>query len=353
MSDSGSVRDDGNSVGRQAAVPLLTVEGLSVQFGAGSRAVEVVSDVSYSLQRGESLAILGESGSGKTIAARAIMGLLPAEGRVVSGRVTFDQRDVPLVTKGRRPTWISGTEVAMVFQDALAALNPVFTVGWQISEVFRVKNRMGRRESRAAAIRIMERVGIPDAARRYDAYPHEFSGGMRQRIVIAIAIALEPRLLIADEPTTALDVTVQAQIMELLKELCRETGMALVLITHDLGVVADVADRVLVMYAGRAVESGDVRDVYRRSAHPYTQGLIASSPRADRRVERLVQIPGSPPQPRALPPGCAFHPRCAFVKDRCRSERPELRPVGSGRLSGCHFAEQVVGDGARTSEVDR
>ena len=333
--------------------PLLTVEGLCVQFGTGARAVQVVNDVSYSLQRGESLAILGESGSGKTVAARAIMGLLPSEGRVTAGRVTFDGRDVPLVTRGRRPTWISGTEVAMVFQDALAALNPVFTVGWQISEVFRVRKRMGRRAARAAAVAAMERVGIPDAARRYDAYPSEFSGGMRQRIVIAIAVALDPRLLIADEPTTALDVTVQAQIMELLKELCHEAGMALVLITHDLGVVADVADRVLVMYAGRTVESGDVRDVYRHAAHPYTHGLIGSSPRADRRSERLIQIPGSPPQPRALPPGCAFHVRCRAVEDRCRVERPELRTVGAGRLSACHLAEDVLGDGARLEEADR
>ena len=327
---------------RSPSTPLLEVEGLTVEFRSRHGAITAVRDVSYSLGAGESLAILGESGSGKTVSSRAILGLLPPSGRVVSGSVRFAGEGVELLPRRGAATRITGREVAMVFQDALTALNPVFSVGWQIAEVLRIHNGASRRQARREAVETMQRVGIPDAARRFDAYPHEFSGGMRQRMMIAIALALDPQVLIADEPTTALDVTVQAQIMQLLEDLRAETGMALVLITHDLGVVADVADRVLVMYAGRVVESGSVGDVYGNPAHPYTDGLISSSPLVNERVERLVQIPGAPPQPSALPSGCPFHVRCPMVADQCREERPPLEPVGDGRSSACHFSWELL-----------
>lgn len=322
--------------------PLLEVDGLSIEFDTAAGTVQPVRDVSYSLLAGESVAILGESGSGKTVASRAVMGLLAPSGRVTAGTVRLQGRDVPLQRNGQRESRVAGRDIAMVFQDALAALNPVFTVGWQIAEVFRVHQKLGRRAARVRTIEAMQRVGIPDAARRFDAYPHEFSGGMRQRVMIAIAIALNPKVLIADEPTTALDVTVQAQIMDLLQDLRRETGLALVLITHDLGVVADVADRLIVMYAGRVVETGPVKEIYRRPAHPYTRGLIESTPRLHGEAERLLQIPGAPPAPSALPNGCSFHPRCPFAADRCQLERPGLDVVGPGRSSACHFVSEVL-----------
>jgi oligopeptide transport system ATP-binding protein len=234
----------------------------------------------------------------------------------------------------------------MIFQDALTALNPVFTVGWQIAEMFRQHRDVTKAEARDRAIELMERVRIPSARERVDAYPHEFSGGMRQRVMIAMALALGPDILIADEPTTALDVTVQAQIMELLAELQAETGMGLILITHDLAVVAEVANRVAVMYAGRIVESGDITDVYARPAHPYTLGLMRSLARPDVKGERLQPIVGSPPDLLNIPPGCAFHPRCPYARDLCRSEIPPRVPVSDGRTSACHFSEEVLARGS-------
>ncbi|HQE32944.1 MAG TPA: ABC transporter ATP-binding protein, partial [Propionibacteriaceae bacterium] len=238
-----------------------------------------------------------------------------------------------------------GSEISMIFQDALSALNPVFPVGWQIGEMFRQHRGMNKSDARERAISLMERVKIPGARQRVNAYPHQFSGGMRQRIMIAMAIALDPAVLIADEPTTALDVTVQAQIMQLLADLQHERKMGLILITHDLGVVADVADRIAVMYAGRIVEQADVYELYRQPAHPYTKGLLESIPRLDQKGQNLSAIGGLPPNLMRIPAGCPFNPRCRYVQDVCRTgEPPLLREVRPGRLAACHFSEEVIGD---------
>jgi oligopeptide transport system ATP-binding protein len=272
------------------------------------------------------------------------MGILDTPpARVSRGEVRFRGEDLLALSERRRRAF-RGDRIAMIFQDALTALNPVFTVGDQISEMFQVHRGMRGKAARAETVELMERVRIPSARTRLGDYPHQFSGGMRQRIMIAMALALEPDVLIADEPTTALDVTVQAQIMRLLKELQDELRMGLVLITHDLGVVAGVADRIVVMYAGSVVEEAPVRDLYRRPAHPYTVGLLASVPRLDRRGEPLVPIKGAPPDASALPPGCAFAPRCPRAEEICVRERPALSPVGDGtHSSACHFAEEVFG----------
>jgi oligopeptide/dipeptide ABC transporter ATP-binding protein len=321
--------------------PLLQVEDLRVQFRTPAGVITPVDGLSFEVAPGETLAVLGESGSGKSVTAQAVMGLIQA-GRVTGGRIVYDGLDL-LTRPAADVRRLRGPEMAMVFQDPLSSLNPVFRVGTQIGEMFRRHRGASRREAKAAAVDLMKRVGIPDAAKRVDDYPHQFSGGMRQRVMIAMAIALHPRLLIADEPTTALDVTVQAQVMALLASLQLEYGMALVLITHDLGVVADVADRMLLMYAGRAAETGRIREVYERPAHPYTAGLMASLPGEQ---ERLTPIPGAPPNLAALPTGCPFHPRCPYALDRCRDERPLLRPLaGAGRAAACHRAEEVL-DGA-------
>ncbi|TWF81712.1 oligopeptide transport system ATP-binding protein [Pseudonocardia hierapolitana] len=323
--------------------PLLQVQDLRVQFRTATGVITPVDGLSFEVAPGETLAVLGESGSGKSVTAQAVMGLLPRPaGQVTGGRIVYDGVDL-LTRPAAEVRRLRGPEMAMVFQDPLSSLNPVFRVGTQIGEMFRRHRGASRREAKAAAVDLMKRVGIPDAAKRVDDYPHQFSGGMRQRVMIAMAIALDPRLLIADEPTTALDVTVQAQVMALLGSLQQEYGMAMVLITHDLGVVADVADRMLLVYAGRAAETGRIREVYDRPAHPYTAGLMASLP-GDQ--ERLTPIPGAPPNLAALPSGCPFHPRCPYAVDRCRDERPPLHPLpGAGRAAACHRAEEVL-DGA-------
>ncbi len=319
---------------------LLEIKDLIVEFRSGTEIVKAVNGVSFSVNRGETLAILGESGSGKTVSAMAIMKLLSSPPAVIkAGAINFDGNDLLRISteKWRR---FSGEKVAMIFQDALPALNPVFSVGWQISEVFRVHRRMDKREARRRTLDLLKGVGIPEPAQRAREYPHQFSGGMRQRAMIAMAIALKPDLLIADEPTTALDVTVQAQIMDLLEELRKETGMALILITHDIGVVAETADRVAVMYAGRIVETGSIQDVLMHPVHPYTQGLLHSMPQAQRRGEPLEPIFGSPPNLAQIPSGCAFHPRCPQADDTCGRVPPTLKKVGPA-----HFAECLrIGD---------
>jgi oligopeptide transport system ATP-binding protein len=322
---------------------LLEVADLSVEFRLRDGVVvQAANEVSYAVDRGETLAVLGESGSGKTVSARAVLGLLPTPPAVVTGgKALFAGRDLLALSPSER-RGICGTRIAMVFQDALAALNPVFTIGYQLAELFRVHRGASKRQAWAAAAEQLERVGIPAAATRLHDYPHQFSGGMRQRVMIAMAIALEPDVLIADEPTTALDVTVQAQIIELLDTLKRDGEMGLILITHDLGVVAESANRVVVMYAGRVVETGPVRDVLRAPAHPYTQGLLRAMPRA-RGKGMLTPISGTPPRLSALPPGCAFRPRCPRAEERCASERPRLRPLSEDRASACHFAEELLG----------
>jgi oligopeptide transport system ATP-binding protein len=324
------------------AEAVLVVERLEVEFRTPHGWVRAVNGVDLALARGETLGILGESGSGKSVTAAAIMGLLRSPpGFVTAGRILFRGQDL-LVAPAEVRRRVRGGGIAMVFQDAITSLNPRLTVGAQIGEMFRVHRGASRAEARRHAVQLMERVGIPSAAARLDDYPHQFSGGMCQRVMIAIALALEPEVLIADEPTTALDVTVQAQIMDLLRALQRESGMGLILITHDLGVIAETADRVAVMYAGRIVETGPMREVFRRPAHPYTVGLMRSIPRLDARGRRLLAIGGSPPVLSKLPPGCAFRPRCDHAEARCATERPGLAPLGDGRASACHFAAAVL-----------
>jgi oligopeptide/dipeptide ABC transporter ATP-binding protein len=301
---------------------LLDVTDLHVEFPGP---VKAVNGLSYTLDAGETVAILGESGSGKSVSALAVMGLLDPPARITQGSIHYrDQARPP------RP----GREVAMVFQDALTALNPVMPVGRQITESL----KLSRKEARGRAIELLELVRIPDAAKRAGDYPHEFSGGMRQRVMIAVALAQRPDVLIADEPTTALDVTVQARIMRLLRDLQEELEMGLVLITHDLGVVAEAADRIVVMYAGREIEEAAAKHIYAAPAHPYTAGLLASVPRLEaRRGTPLDPIPGSPPNPAQLPAGCAFHPRCPRRADGCDTDVPLLRDLGTHRAA-CHYA---------------
>jgi oligopeptide transport system ATP-binding protein len=336
----GGRQDDGQPVAGQH---LLEVDGLSVEFRTDYGVVRAVDDVSWHLDQGETLAILGESGSGKSVSAQAIMGLVDSPpGYVTGGQIRFRGTDL-LTLSAEQQRSVRGAQIAMVFQDALSALNPVFTVGAQIGEMFRVHRGMSKKDSLAKAAELMDRVRIPSAKDRVKDYPHQFSGGMRQRVMIAMALALDPAVLIADEPTTALDVTVQAQIMDLLADLQAENGMGIVLITHDLGVVAEVADRVNVMYAGSIVETGAIDPLFERPGHPYTVGLMNSIPRVDQRGERLSPIEGSPPSLTAVPPGCSFHPRCPRAEAVCSAEAPALRVVVPGRRSACHFAEEVLG----------
>ena len=329
---------------------LLAVEDLQVEFRTREGVAKAINGVSFSLHEGETLAILGESGSGKSVTAQAVMGILDSPpGFITGGEVRYCGQNL-LTMKDEERRLVRGPEISMVFQDALSSLNPVFTVGWQIGEMFRKHRGMNRSDAQEQAIRLMERVQIPGARQRVKAFPHQFSGGMRQRIMIAMAIALDPAVLIADEPTTALDVTVQAQIMALLKELQEERKMGLILITHDLGVVADVADRIAVMYAGRIVEHADVYDLYARPAHPYSKGLLESIPRLDQKGQELAAIGGLPPNLMRIPAGCSFHPRCRYAQDVCRVDPPPLREVGHQRRSACHFAEEVL---AGTAQITR
>ena len=329
---------------------LLEVDDLHVEFRQRSGVVNAVNGISYSLAEGETLAILGESGSGKSVSAQAIMGILDVPPAVVTGAIRFEGRDL-LAMSPEDQRQVRGPGISMIFQDALSSLNPVYSVGWQIGEMFRVHQGASRKDAKRKAVELMDRVRIPAAAKRVDDYPHQFSGGMRQRVMIAMAIALDPRILIADEPTTALDVTVQAQVMDLLKELQRETGMGLVLITHDLGVVNEVADNVAVMYAGRIVERGTVDDVFTDAGHPYTEGLMNSVPQVEAKGGRLQPIVGQPPNLAAIPSGCPFHPRCARRRlgaeaapgRECSVDVPPLRLVAPGREAACHYSEEVLG----------
>ncbi|MGW0561996.1 ABC transporter ATP-binding protein [Streptomyces sp. NPDC003016] len=321
---------------------LLEVRDLHVEFRMRDGVAKAVNGVDYAVAEGETLAVLGESGSGKSVTAQAVMGILDMPpGRITGGEILFRGRDLLKLKEDER-RGVRGREMAMIFQDALSSLNPVLTVGYQLGEMFRVHQGLSRKDARARAVELMDRVRIPAAKERVGDYPHQFSGGMRQRIMIAMALALEPGLIIADEPTTALDVTVQAQVMDLLAELQRELGMGLVLITHDLGVVADVADRIAVMYAGRIVETAPVHDIYKAPAHPYTKGLLESIPRLDRKGRELYAIKGLPPNLTHIPSGCPFHPRCPLVRDVCRTDVPPLYEVEDGRGSACHFWQETL-----------
>jgi oligopeptide transport system ATP-binding protein len=322
---------------------LLEVDELQVEFRTRDGVAKAINGVSFELHEGQTLAVLGESGSGKSVTAQAIMGILDSPpGFITAGEVRYCGQNL-LVMSDEQRRRIRGPEISMVFQDALSSLNPVFPVGWQIAEMFRMHRGMNKSDAQAQAIRLMQRVQIPGAAQRVKAYPHQFSGGMRQRIMIAMAIALDPAVLIADEPTTALDVTVQAQIMQLLKDLQQERKMGLILITHDLGVVADVADRIAVMYAGRIMEQADAFELYAQPAHPYTKGLLDSIPRLDQKGETLSAIGGLPPNLMHIPPGCPFNPRCHYAQDICRVDPPPpLREVARQRLAACHFSELLL-----------
>ncbi|GHE51655.1 ABC transporter ATP-binding protein [Streptomyces spiralis] len=321
---------------------LLEVRDLQVEFRTRDGIAHAVNGVTYAVDAGETLAVLGESGSGKSVTAQAVMGILDMPpGRITGGRILFRGTDLLTLKEDERRR-IRGAAMAMIFQDALSALNPVLTVGDQLGEMFTVHRGLSRKDARAKAVELMDRVRIPAAAQRVRDYPHQFSGGMRQRIMIAMALALEPALVIADEPTTALDVTVQAQVMDLLAELQHEYRMGLILITHDLGVVADVADRIAVMYAGRIVESAPVHDLYKAPAHPYTRGLLDSIPRLDMRGRELYAIKGLPPSLLRIPSGCAFHPRCPMARDVCRTDVPPLYEVNEQRGSACHFWRECL-----------
>ena len=336
-----------------ASAPLLDVRDLHVEFTTRDGVAKAVNGVSYTVGAGETLAVLGESGSGKSVTAQAIMGILDMPpGRIPRGEILFHGRDMLKMSEEERRR-IRGRKIAMIFQDALSSLNPVLSVGYQLGEMFRVHQGLSKKDARARAIELMDRVRIPAAKARVSDYPHQFSGGMRQRIMIAMALALEPELIIADEPTTALDVTVQAQVMDLLAELQREYRMGLILITHDLGVVADVADKIAVMYAGRIVETAPVYELYRRPAHPYTRGLLDSIPRLDQKGQELYAIKGLPPSLLRIPEGCSFHPRCPRARDVCGTDVPPLYEVTEadgtalpGRGSACHFWRETL-DAAR------
>jgi oligopeptide/dipeptide ABC transporter ATP-binding protein len=324
--------------------PVLTVSDLRVEFPADEGVVKAVDSVTFEVRENEVLGIVGESGSGKTVTSLAILGLLPKYARI-SGDIVFKGQEL-LGLKERDLEKVRGAKIAMIFQDALAALNPVFKVGDQIAEAMAVHRRLSGSELRERAVELLDIVGIPNPGDSADHYPHEYSGGMRQRAMIAMSIANDPDVLIADEPTTALDVTIQAQVLEVFERIRERTRSSLILITHDLGVVAGVADRVMVMYAGREAEMGSVDDIFYRSRHPYTLGLLASLPRLDRsgaRNERLHQIEGQPPSLIFVPSGCPFHPRCplAELPDPCSTQRPDLHEVKPGHASACHFAEQL------------
>lgn len=321
--------------------PLLVVDDLHVEFRSRQGVTKAVSGLSYHVNAGETVAILGESGSGKSVSAQAVLGIVPSPpGKVTRGSIRFKETELrSLGETGMRR--IRGHQISMIFQDSLAALNPVYSVGWQVAEILRLSG-MRKGAAHERAVQLLDRVGIPEASARLRDYPHEFSGGMRQRVMIAAALALNPALVIADEPTTALDVTVQSQVMGLLAELQRDTGMGLVLITHDLGVVAEVADRVIVMYAGRKVEEATTEKLFDHPRHPYTVGLLQSVPGVKEPGERLTPIPGQPPDLRSTPTGCPFHPRCPHAMEVCSIELPEFKVSSSNVGSACHLTEETL-----------
>ncbi len=320
--------------------PAVDVENLAVRFQQRDRTIHAVNGVSFRLARGEVLGILGESGSGKTVALRSLMRLLP-HNCAIGGRVVLDGEDVTAASESRLEE-LRGNRIAMIFQEPATALDPVFTIGQQITETLARHQGMSRSDARRRALEWLERVQIPSARRRLDSYPHEMSGGMRQRAMIALALSCSPTVLLADEPTTALDVTVQIQILLLLRELQRELGMAVIFVTHDVGAAAEVSDRLAVMYAGRFVETGAARDVLRKRAHPYTEGLLAANLHGVEPGSRLMTIPGAPPNLAALPPGCSFAPRCAYALPQCGETMPAPVICGDGHVARCWRAEERI-----------
>jgi len=326
------------------AAPLLEISHLRIELPTRRGTHVAVDDVSLSIGVGEVLGVVGESGAGKSITAAAIINLLEPPLRMAGGEIRLEGERIDNLSPDAMRR-IRGKRIGAIFQDPLTSLNPLYTIGQQLTETIRAHLALGETKARARALELLDEVGIPAARQRFDAYPHHFSGGMRQRVVIALALAANPRLVIADEPTTALDVSTQAQIIQLLKRLCRDHGTAVMLVTHDMGVIAETADRVAVMYAGRIAEIGPVRQVVQAPQHPYTVGLMGSIPAIGHRLDRLRQIDGSMPRLGAIPPGCAFNPRCPRVFDRCRVERPGLLPAG-GTEAACWLHAQTVTDRA-------
>jgi oligopeptide/dipeptide ABC transporter ATP-binding protein len=332
---------------------LLEVSDLRVSFGTADGVVKAVRGVSFSVDTGRTLGIVGESGSGKTVLTQTLLGLAP--GGQVSGQALFDGTDL-LSLRPDQLRKVRGAEIAVIFQDPLTSLHPLYRVGWQIREMIRAHDRsVSKAQAQERAVELLARVGIPQPRQRVNDYPHQFSGGMRQRVMIAMALSLSPKMIIADEPTTALDATVQAQILDLLLRLQQESDTALIMITHDLGVVADIADDVLVMYAGRAAEKADKHDIFYRPHHPYTKGLLESIPNSSAAGERLKPITGQPPSLINLPSGCAFHPRCAYVMDKCLTEEPSLTAVGAAgeHRSACWLPVAAAGTAAEAEEIRR
>ena len=324
--------------------PLLSVKELSTHFFTSEGVVKAVNEVSYELERGQTLGLVGESGSGKSVSALSLLRLIPnPPGKIVEGEVMFDGEDL-LDVDDSRMREIRGNDIAMVFQEPMTSLNPVLTIGRQLTEAIELHLGLNRTDANARAVELLNMVGIPAAEQRLFDYPHQFSGGMRQRVMIAMALSCDPKLLLADEPTTALDVTIQAQVLEVMARLSRELGTSVIVITHNLGVVARYADRVNVMYGGRIVESGVAGEIYAHPKHAYTLGLLESVPRLDARTGRLIPIEGTPPDLTNLPPGCAFAPRCRFATDQCREERPDLIEFAPGHLVACWNSDAVAGE---------
>ena len=324
--------------------PLLEVRHLRVEFPTRRGTLVAIDDVSFTISAGEVLGVVGESGAGKSMTGAAIIGLLEPPGRIAAGEILLDGRRIDNL-RYEDMRRIRGKEIGAIFQDPLTTLNPLYTVGRQLAETMTTHLPITPAEARKRAIGWLDLVGIPAAAQRIDSYPHEFSGGMRQRVVIALALCAEPRLIVADEPTTALDVSIQAQIIALLKSLAREKGTAMMLVTHDMGVIAEAADRVAVMYAGRIAEIGPVRNVVKQASHPYTVGLMGSIPPLDRRVERLAQIDGAMPRLSAIPKGCAYNPRCPKAFARCSQDRPDLLPAGATEAACWLYAGEGANHG--------
>lgn len=320
---------------------ILKVEHLRVEFDTRRGILVAVDDISFDVRPGEVFGIVGESGAGKSLTGQAIIGLLEPPGRIGAGQIHLNGHRIDQLPydKMRR---LRGKKIGMIFQDPLTSLNPLYTIGKQLVETILTHTQMTSQQAREHAVKLLDEVGIPAADKRIDHYPHQFSGGMRQRVVIALALCVNPRLIIADEPTTALDVSIQAQIIALLKRLCKEHDTAVILITHDMGVIAEISDRVAVMYAGRLVEVGDVRDIVKNPKHPYSRGLMGSIPSLHHRTEQLIQIDGSMPRLMEIPPGCAFNPRCPRAFDRCRVERPRLLDT-SPTKAACWLYEDASG----------
>ncbi len=317
---------------------LLKIEDLVTSFRINGDWIDALRGVSFTIDRGQTIGLVGESGSGKSVTAMSVMRLLPeATGRISRGRIVFDGAEISGLDEAALRK-IRGNQIGMIFQEPMTSLNPVFTIGDQVGEVFRVHQGMSKKDARIAAVEMLRKVNIPAPETRVDEYPHQLSGGMRQRIMIAMALACRPKLLIADEPTTALDVTIQAQIMHLIKQLQSEFGMAMMLITHDLGVVAETCEYICVMYGGKIVEQGPVKQVFAKPTHPYTQGLLRSRPRIDKKLEVLPTIPGQVPGIGKFPIGCSFQNRCELVSDRCRQVSPELEIIDGNHHAACFFA---------------